>query len=114
MWSVTKQDDGVTQVSMAPVFQQIVGGPDDGMLVWASFSMRLNELFAEPHLEVTEFGFRSYCEKNTPTPIIRIRGTYKQLLFTLTIHLEPLLETDPIEAIDTINNQTRAIRIKRN
>ncbi|HBJ33568.1 MAG TPA: hypothetical protein DDZ51_02170 [Planctomycetaceae bacterium] len=110
MWSATKLDDGVMQISMAPVFQQILGGPEDGTLVWASFSMRLNELFAEPNLEVTEFGFRSYCEKNTPTPVIGIRGHYKLHPFTLTIHLEPLLETDPIEVVDTIKNQTRAIR----
>ncbi|HQX53627.1 MAG TPA: hypothetical protein PLY87_20970 [Planctomycetaceae bacterium] len=109
MWSATKLDSGVMQISMTPVFQQILGGPEDGTLVWASFSMRLNELFAEPHLEVTEFGFRSYCEKNTPTPIIGIRGNYKQHPFTLTIHLEPLLESDPIEVIDTIRNQTRVI-----
>jgi hypothetical protein len=110
MWSATKMDDGVMKLSIAPIYQEILGGEDDGKLVWASFSMRLTELFADPHLEVNELGFRSYCEKNTPNPLIEIRGNYKSRLFNLTIHLEPQLDTDPIEIIDTIRNQTRAIR----
>jgi hypothetical protein len=114
MWSATKLDDGVMQLSVAPIFQQILGGAEDGKLVWTGFSMRLHELFAEPSLEMTEVGFRSYCESCTLNPFIGISGNYKHRPFILTIHLEPVLDTDPIEVIDTINNQTRAIRPNHN
>lgn len=112
IWSERVEDD-VTQFEVAPIFQEVVGGSEDGMRVWSAFSMHLSDLFSEPGLEVGEFGFRSYCIECTPIPFFGVRGKYKGRPFVLTIHLEPIPKTEPVEIIDTINNETRAIKEKQ-
>jgi len=110
LWSTTRLEGGVMQFSAAPIFQEILSGDEDGIRVWTSYSMRLSDLLAEPGFEVTEFGFRSYCPGSTPTPFVGIRGKFKNRPFILMIHLEPIPETEPVEIIDTIKNQTRAMK----
>ncbi len=109
-WSTTQLEGGITQLSSAPVLQEVLGGSEDGMRVWSAFSMHLSDLFSEPGIEVTEVGFRSFCIECTPTPFVGIRGKYKGRPFVLMIHLEPIPDTEPVEIIDTINNETRAIK----
>jgi hypothetical protein len=110
LWSTTRLEGGVVQFSVAPGFREIFGGSEDGQRLWTGYSMRLSDLFAEPEVNVTEFGFRSYCEECTPTPFVGIRGTFKNCPFILMVHLQPIPETKPCEIIDTITNQTRAVK----
>jgi hypothetical protein len=99
--------------SVAPVFQEILGGDQDGMKVWSAYEMNLSDLFAEPGIEITEVGFRTVCIECSPTPFVGVRGNYKGQPFVLMIHLQPIADTEPVEIIDTINNQTRAMKEKQ-
>jgi len=109
MRSSERLADGTMQFSAAPIFQEILGGDQDGMKVWSAFEMNLSDLFSEPSIEITEVGFRSVCIECTPTPFVGVRGTYKEQPFVLMIHLQPIADTEPVEIIDTIKNTTRAI-----
>ena len=111
LWSSGRVGD-VIQLEVAPVFQEVLGGDQDGLRVWSAYSMRLSELFSEPGLEVTEFGYRSFCVECTPTPFFGIRGEYKGHPFVLMIHLEPIPDSQTVEVIDSIKNGTRAIKEK--
>ena len=70
-------------------------------------------LFRSPGIEITEVGFKSYCIECTPTPFVGVRGNYKKRPFVLMLHLQPLEDTEPVEIIDTIKNQTRVIQEKQ-
>ena len=109
MWSSERLEDGTMKLSAAPIFQEILGGDQDGMKVWSAFEMNLSDFFTEPGIEITEVGFRSVCIECTPTPFVGVRGKYKGQSFVLLIHLQPIPDTEPVEIIDTIKNTTRRI-----
>jgi hypothetical protein len=109
LWSSERLEDAM-QFEVAPVFQEVGGGSDDGMRVWSAFSIHLSDFFAEPGIETTEFGVRSYCIECTPTPFFGVRGKYKGRPFLLMVHLEPIADSKPVEVIDTNNNVVRAIK----
>lgn len=110
LWSTEQVQDDVMQFEVAPVFQEVGGGSDDGMRVWSAFSMHLSDFFAEPGIEVEEFGLRSYCIECTPVPFFGVRGKYKGRPFHLILNLEPIADSKPVEIIDTNNNVVRAIK----
>jgi len=109
LWTERVESD-VMQFEVAPVFQEVLGGGEDGMRVWTAYSMHLSALFSEPGLDVTELGFRTYCIECTPTPFFGVRGKYKGRPFVLMIHLEPIPDSETVEIIDSIKNETRAIK----
>ena len=100
------------QFEAAPVFQEVLGGDQDGLRVWSAYSMRLSDLFSEPGIEITEFGFRTYCVECNKTHFVGVRGKYKGQPFVLMIHLEPIPGSQTVEVIDSIMNETRAIKEK--
>ena len=110
LWSTKRVEDGLIQCEVAPVYQEVGGGSDDGMRVWSAFSVHLSDFFAEPGIETTEFGIRSYCIECNPMPFFGVRGTFKGHPFVLMIHLEPIPDSNPVEIIDTNNNVVRAIK----
>jgi hypothetical protein len=110
LWSSERLEDGKMKLSSVPVFQEILGGDQDGLQVWTAYEMNLTDFFAEPGIEVNEVGFRSLCIECTPNPFVGIRGRYKGHPFILTIYMQPIDDTEPVEIIDTINNQTRAVK----
>jgi len=109
LWSSGRIGD-VMQFEAAPVFQEILGGDQDGLRVWTAFSMNASNWFSEPGIEVTEFGFRSYCVECTPTPFFGVRGKYKGHPFVLMIHMEPIPQSKTVEVIDTLGDEVRAIK----
>ena len=109
LWSERVEND-VIQLEVAPVFQEVLGGEQDGLRVWTAYSMRLSDMFSEPGLEVTEFGFRTYCVECTPIPMFCVRGKYKGQPFVLMIHLEPIPQSETVEVIDTLGDEVRAIK----
>ena len=109
-WKLERVGEDLMQLEAAPVYQDIFGGSDDGLKVWSAFSMNLSDLFAEPGVDVSEFGFLSYCAECTPVPFFGVRGTFKGRPFLLKLHLEPIPNSVPVEVIDTIKNETRAIK----
>jgi hypothetical protein len=83
---------------------------DDGMKVWTGFEFDLSGFFGEPGVFALGFGAVSYCVDCNATPIIAVRGRFQGVPFVMKLHLEPVPESEPVEIIDTIKNETRAIR----
>lgn len=110
LWSSELIEDEVYELRVAPVFQEILGGSEDGQKVWTAFGMNLSNLFAEPGLAATEIECRSYCFECTNIPFVGIRGNYKGHPFVLMIYLEPVRESEPLEVIDRINHEVRPIK----
>src|SRR5450432_2751641 len=77
LWAVEPVEDGVMQLFVSPIFQEVLGGSEDGMRVWSAYSMHASDLFSEPGLEVGEFGLRSLCIECTQLPFFGVRGKYK-------------------------------------
>lgn len=109
-WAHVERDDGICEIEVAPVFQELYGGVDDGKKVWVGFEVRLGGFFTEPGVEVEDFGAVSYCVDYSPTPAIPIRGTFRGLPFVLKLMLEPVPGSEPIEIVDTIKAELRTIR----
>lgn len=106
LWAVEQLDDGVTQIEISPIYQEVYAGVVDGLRVWPGFSMNLTNFFAEPDVEVSEFGFRSFCLDCNPIPFIGLRGKFKGKAFVAMIHLEPV-QFEPVEIIDTTTHEVR-------
>ncbi len=111
-WKVTDTEDG-WQIEVAPTFQEIVGGEQDGMKVWARFQFDVSAFLAERGVLVESVLAASYCVECAETPHFIIRGTYLGESFRLKLHLEPIPNTEPMEVIDTIRQQLRDIKEKQ-
>ena len=109
-WAHIQRDDGIFEIEVAPVYQQVFGGRDDGKNIWVGFELHLSEFFGEPGVQVEEFGCVSYCESYSPTPAIPMRGKYLGLPFVLKLLLEPVPGSKPIEVVDTLRSEIRTIR----
>ena len=110
LWSINERDDGTWQIEVAPVYQEVLGSKDDGMKVWTGFEFDLSGFFGEPGVFALGFGAVSYCVDCNATPIIAVRGRFQGVPFVMKLHLEPIPESEPVEIIDTIKNETRAIK----
>lgn len=109
-WSVTHRDDGVTQIEICPPFQIVYGGPDDGKMVWTPFQFQVLDFLSEADVdEVQECGVMTYSLQDGHGPFIGIVGSYRGKQFAMRIHLEPDPTTEPLELIDRIKNEVRAI-----
>jgi len=108
-WRCGEQDDGTWQITVAPVFQQVWAGEDDGRTVWAGFDFHGFGFAQEPGVEVLDFGAMSFCLDHNPTPFIGFKGRYFGQPFILRIHLQPT-EASPIrEVLDTVTKRVRPI-----
>jgi len=109
LWEVLEDDDG-WQIEAAPVFQEVLGGDQDGSKVWAGFRFDVSGLLAERGVLVERVLAASYCVECAETPHMGVRGTYFGESFRLKLHLEPIPNTEPVEIIDTLKQQVRAIQ----
>ena len=109
-WRMERVGEKLMQFEAAPVYQDVLGGAGDGMRVWSAYSMRLSEFLADPDIDVIEFSYQSYCVECAPTALFGVRGRYKGQEFLLKLHLEPIPNSEPVEVIDTLKNETRAIK----
>lgn len=109
LWSINKRDDGVWQIEAAPVYQEVLGGEDDGKKVWTGFEFDLSGFLTEQDVFALEYGAVSYCVECNATPILAIRGRYLGQPFVMKLHLEPIPESEPVEIIDTLKGEVRAI-----
>lgn len=110
LYRSSKISPDVTQVEFSPIYQEVLGGNADGLRFWSGYSVNLTDFFAEPEVEVSEFGFSSYCSECAMIPFVGIRGTYKQEKFVAMIYLEP----SAVEPIELINGTNRKGRRKGN
>lgn len=109
-WSVFLREDEVTQIEVCPTFQIVYGGPDDGKKVWTPFQFQVLDFLNEADVdEVQECGVMTYSLQDGHGPFIGIVGSYRGKQFALRIHLEPDPATEPLELIDRIKNEVRAI-----
>lgn len=107
-WSSHMQDDdGVLEIDVAPVFQEVFGGEDDGKTTWADFEFDVLGFSSEvDRSEVVALG---ESEEHSLKSFIGIRGAFHGQRFLLRLHLAPLENTDIREIYDSINNTVRPI-----
>jgi len=104
-----RQDRADWHVLIAPAFQEVVGGAQDGTLIWAGFDIDITGLLDEPEFEVDAMGMASYCIQHNPTPFVGFKGRFKGRPFFLRISLEPIPDSKPLEIVDTVRNQVRPV-----
>lgn len=98
------------RIEVAPVFQEVVGGEQDGMKVWSGFRFDLSGFLAERGVRAESILASSYCVGCAETPYVDLRGTYFGKAFSLRLHLEPIPGTTPVEIIDTLKQHVRDIK----
>lgn len=109
-WAVFTRDDSVTQIEIAPAFQIIYGGAEDGKKVWTPFEFDIVGFLNEPDLdEIQECGAMTYSLEESTGPFIGAVGTYRGKQFAMQIYLEPDPSTVPLELVDRIRNEVRNI-----
>ena len=106
-WAIHKRDDGIWQIGAAPVFQECYGGSDDGKRVWSAFEFDIAGLVVEPDLEIDECGAMSFEEATNTRPFIGFVGSFKGQPFVFQLNLEPIPNTEPLEILDTIQDEVR-------
>lgn len=108
-WQCEAQDDGTWQIEIAPVFQEVFGGPDDGMKVWPGFEFDALGFSNEAGVEVTSLMAKSRCADATPLPSIAIQGEYFGEPFSLKVYLEPKRDSVIREILDYYRHQVRPL-----
>ncbi len=109
-WQFQMLDSQTVKIEAAPAFQEVFGGQGDGKKVWVGYEFDLTELSQEPDLEITEIGYRTYCNDCTPVPFVGIRGSYRSKQFALMLYLEPIPDSEIKEIYDAINDEVRDIQ----
>jgi hypothetical protein len=90
----------------APVFQDVLGGEEDGKTVWTGFVFHTEKLMRA--MTVCEISARSCCPECNPTPAITIRGRYRGHRVCLQALLEPPPGSPVVEVIDTLKHEIRS------
>jgi len=89
----------------APVFQEVLGGEDDGKKVWTGFVFHSDKFQAEEGVYLSHFAAGSVCNECSPVPRMMLVGKFFGRNFYLQVYLEPVPESPVIEIIDTINQK---------
>jgi hypothetical protein len=109
-WSVDKRDDDVWQIEIAPPFQIVYGGAEDGKKVWTPFEFDIMRFINEPDVEeVIECGVVTHSLRGDDLPFIGIVGKYRGKQFVMRIRMEPEPHTEPFEIVDTLQHIVRPI-----
>jgi hypothetical protein len=98
-------DSGEWVIVAAPVFQEVLGGEDDGKTVWTGFMFQADKLLRGMAVESISAG--SVCNECNPTPALVIRGRYRGHRVCLKVLLEPMPGSPVVEIIDTIKCEIR-------
>ena len=100
-------ESGEWLIVAAPVFQEVLGGEDDGKKVWTGFVFHAGTLLrALTDIRLTA---ASYCTQSNPTPQVTIQGRYRGHRVSLKVLMEPLASQPVVEIIDTIKFEIRKI-----
>lgn len=108
-WTTDQEDNGRLRFDVSPIFQEVLGGEDDGKRVWTGFEFDLYGFSLEPGIEFRDGGVLSQCIEHADAPLLGITGDYFGQPFVLRIHLEPVAGSEAREIVDTIRNEVRAI-----
>jgi len=94
-------------VGVAPVFQEVYGGDEDGQKVWTGFLFDIADFLRWPGVHIEEYAVASYCNGCTPVPKLMMSGKFRGHPVMLHILLEPPPNTEPVEVLDTLTHQIR-------
>lgn len=97
----------IWNIKVAPVFQEVYGGTDDGKQVWSGFVFNLDEFAKENGMWVQNFAVASACRQCSPSPKLLVKGKFKGNCFILQLFLEPVPDSDPVEIVDMISQRVR-------
>lgn len=95
-------------VNVAPVYQEVYGGSDDGKKVWTGFVFDVGTFVRVRGLHVEDITVASYCNQCSPCPRLMIRGKFRGRPIFLNVWLEPIRETATVEVLDTIAGRVQA------
>jgi hypothetical protein len=98
-------DSGEWVIVAAPVFQEVLGGEDDGKTVWTGFVFQPDKLLRA--MAVESISTASVCQQCCPTPTVVIRGRYRGHRVHLKVLLEPVPGSSVIEIIDMLKHEIR-------
>jgi hypothetical protein len=98
-------DSGEWVIVAAPVFQEVLGGEDDGKTVWTGFVFEADKLLRA--MTVESISAASVCNECSPTPALVIRGRYRGHRVRLKVLLEPVPGSPVAEIIDTLRFEIR-------
>ena len=98
-------DSGEWLIVAAPVFQEVLGGEDDGKIVWTGFVFDTKKLMKA--MMVESISAASVCNECNPTPTLMIRGRYRGHRITLKVLMEPIPGSAVVEVIDTLRCEIR-------
>ena len=98
-------DSGEWLIVAAPVFQEVLGGEDDGKIVWTGFVFDTEKLMRA--MMVESISAASVCNECNPTPALVIRGRYRGHRITLKVLMEPVPGSPVVEIIDTLRCEIR-------
>ena len=98
---------GDWNVLVAPSFQEIVGGSQDGQLVWSAFSFDISDFLEEPEIEVHSMGMWSFSVEHDSPPMVSFKCRFKGKPFFLRISLEPIKNSKALEFVDVNQNHVR-------
>jgi hypothetical protein len=109
-WSVNQRPDSITTVEIAPPFQSVFGGAEDGKVVWSPFTFDIFGFLGEEGIDdIEKCGVVTFSAQDDHGPYVEIVGSFRARRFALRIHLEPQPETKPMEIVDRIKNEVRPI-----
>ena len=98
-------NSGEWLIVAAPVFQEVLGGEDDGKTVWTGFVFNTEKLLRA--MVVESISAASVCNECNPTAAVVIRGRYRGHRVSLKVLLEPMPGSPVVEIIDTLMHEIR-------
>lgn len=101
-------DNSEWVIVAAPVFQEVLGGEDDGKTVWTGFVFQAERLLRA--MTVKTVSAASICNECSPTPALVIRGRYRGHRVKLKILLQPVPGSAVVEIIDTLKCEIRRVQ----
>lgn len=106
------KEQNVWLLSMAPVYQQVLGGSKDGQERWVPFIFDAGKFSQDERITIQQYAVAS-IGKRYSHPMMLLKGTFKgktqDKKFFLRVFLHPERKTKAVEMVDTINKKVRRI-----
>jgi hypothetical protein len=97
-------DNKCWYILAAPVWQEVLGGEDDGKKVWTGFVFH-SDAFAQANgIFIEKNAISSTCNSCSISPRALFAGKFRTHAISFQVYLEPLQDQPVVEIIDTINN----------
>ena len=102
----TKWDDvsSCWSLEAEPICQEVVGGEDDGEMVWPGFSFDITKFSRSTGIWVDKLNVKSICNDCCLIPKLTIKGKFYGNNFMLSVLLEPKDDSDIKETVNYKEN----------